>query len=59
MTTLEGTLHSPAQRDSVDAIDRESQSFTLVQSLTRMLLTVAVIVGMSALFGIQVYATLR
>ena len=59
MTTLEGTLRTPVHREDMLARDSESSSFSLVQSVARVLLTLALIVSMSALFASQIYTTLR
>jgi hypothetical protein len=66
MTTLEAPLRSPVRHPArpieLAADDRESASFasfTLVQSIARVMLTLLLMVGMSALFASQIYATLR
>ena len=67
MSTLEVTLTNPVHRGTHaaagTAIDRESRSerksFTLVQSIARVGFTLVFMVGFSALFATQIYATLR
>jgi hypothetical protein len=59
MTTLDAPLRSPVRHIEVAVQDRESTSFTLVQSIARVLLTLLLMVGMSALFASQIYTTFR